>query len=82
MEDSKILLCTQNSYGHAKGFLRSLLTVWARASFASPDTVLLSTSVSKFDVVTLEFQTNKHPPFTTSPHPAGPLASSAQYSTG
>ena len=44
--------------------------------------VLLSTSVSTLDLVTLKFQGNKHPPLATSPQPAGPPASSAHSSSG
>jgi len=43
--------------------------------------VLRCASVSTVDL-TLKFQANKHPPLTTSPHPVGPFASSANSSTG
>ena len=67
MGDPNNLSCSRNSYRHAKGFLRSLLTIWARAlnTFASTGIVLLSTSVSKVDVI-LKFQTNKQ----TNTHPS------------
>jgi len=39
--------------------------------------VLLSASASTSDVVTMNFEANIHPPFTTLPHPVGPSASSA-----
>jgi hypothetical protein len=42
--------------------------------------VLLSTSVSTGDLVTLKFQANKHPPLATSPHPIGSSASSTDSS--
>jgi hypothetical protein len=38
--------------------------------------ILLSTSVSAVDLVTLKFQADKHPILTTSPQPVGPSASS------
>jgi hypothetical protein len=43
---------------------------------------LLSVSVSTVDLVALKFKENEHPPLATSPHPVGPSASSAKYSTG
>jgi len=43
--------------------------------------VLLPASFSTCDVVTMNFEANIHPPFTTLPHPVGPSTSSPNTST-
>jgi hypothetical protein len=43
--------------------------------------VLLSSSLSAVDLVTVKFQANKLPPLATSPHAVGPFSSSAKSST-
>jgi len=43
--------------------------------------ILLYATVSTFVLVTLRFQSNKHPPIATSPHSVGPSASSTNSST-
>jgi hypothetical protein len=49
--------------------------------FPSPCLLLLS-YVNTVDLATLKLIANKHPPLSSSPHPVGPSASSANYSIG
>ena len=42
--------------------------------------LVLSVCISTVALVTMNFQTNKHPPLATSSHPLGPSASSTNHS--
>src|SRR5215469_2936362 len=64
----------QNFHGHAKEFLQNLYTIWARALKKARQP--WSSPLSTVDLVALKFQAHEHPHLVTSPHPAGPSASS------